>query len=207
MNDDKIESTKSPENQGTEVKVVSNTNQTERFEQEVTINLEAEAVQNPSPGEVQNTSLHQIDELIKKCIDGEVTIFYMDYGAHIVQQLLSTISLVVVHNSSLELRYSVPAYAYFGSKVLYILATIRRLKKKRLLQVIYIAECVGSLAILGGLATFQMRVFLIPLLFYVLVFVGQVVAYCLNFADSIDQTFLFKLVCSSHLTSSSRCPR
>jgi hypothetical protein len=176
--------------------------QTERFEQEVTINLEPETgATNPPPDDKPNRSLIQLDELIRTTINQEVTSFYIDYGGHISQQLVALLCLLAVHKQSVRDRFVYPGTTYFLAKVLHICFWIRKMKGRNLMRVIYLIEVAGSLTIVAGLFSFESRLFIIPLLLFVLLFISQIILYCLNFADSIDQTFLFKLVLWSHRSS------
>lgn len=173
--------------------------QTERFEQEVTINLEPDAASTNAPQDDKpNRSLLQLDELIRTTIDLEVTSFYIDYGGHVSQQLVALLCLLAVHKLPVRDRFVYPGTAYFLAKALHICFWIRKMKSRNLLRVIYLVELLAALTIVSGLQLFESKLFIIPLLLFVLLFISQIILYCLNFADSIDQTFLFKLVRASH---------
>ena len=173
--------------------------QTERFEQEVTINLEQEGgAPSPAADDKPNQSLIQLDELIKTTINQEVTSFYIDYGGHISQQFVALLCLLAVHKLPVRDRFVYPGTAYYLAKVLCICFWIRKMKGRNLQRVIYLVELLASLTIVAGLHLFESRLFVVPLLLFVLLFISQIILYCLNFADSIDQTFLFKLVRPPH---------
>ncbi len=61
--------------------------QTERYEQEVTINLEQEIGVGEQEGGVQTELIAQYEETVRKQINLEISSFFMDYRFHVLSQL------------------------------------------------------------------------------------------------------------------------
>lgn len=169
--------------------------QTERYEQEVTINLEQEIGVGEQEGGVQTELIAQYEETVRKQINLEISSFFMDYGFHVLSQLAAilVVSGLRFLNYGNQLGYGV--VALFGGQIFTLL--IRLIKRKsdsNIKKYIIALELLSSSCIIGSVFTLQSQVFCIPLIILSVVILAQVIFYCLNFADSIDQTFVFKLV-------------
>ena len=123
----------------------------------------------------------------------------MDYGFHVLCKLIGIITMAICWMLLLgkELGYGV--CAYFGG--LFLLLLIRFIKRKsdsKIKKVIIGAEMISSACIILSIVFKQSAIFFFPFIVFSIFILCQIILYCLNFADSIDQTFVFKLVNGNH---------
>lgn len=125
----------------------------------------------------------------------EVSSFFMDYGFHIVNQLMGIIAMIIfkLMNINNDLMLGVAVY-FAGSILSLLLRLLRRRSDSKIKKYVVILEILSNSSLLASIFLFHSQLFFVSFMAYsVLVFL-QTIFYCLNFADSIDQTFVFKLV-------------
>ena len=174
--------------------------QTARYEQEVTINLDDGGDQTAEEKPVQNHQA-EFDDFVKNALNAEISVFYVDYVSHLLQQLASLITYFIVMNAELHKRYIVPALTYFSIHIIVLVVVGFKVKESKIRKLIRFSQVASTLFIIMGLFTLERRLFFIPFLLFTFTFLSQIVLSCLNFADSIDQTFLFKLVVAYNRSS------
>lgn len=172
---------------------VGDFNQTERYEQEVTINLDQEGTDHGGGG--QTDMILQYEELVRKQLNIEISSFFMDYGFHVLNQFFAIGSIALFRflnfDNSLILGFAV----FFGGSILaLIVRLIKRKSDSNIKKYIVTLELGSCACIISGLFTFESQIFFIPFVVFSVLALAQIIFYCLNFADSIDQTFVFKLV-------------
>ena len=167
--------------------------ETERYEQEVTINLENEGPENQAV--IQAELVLQFEETVKKVVNLEVSSFFMDYGFHIVNQLIGIVSTIIFKLLDIENELMLGVACYFAGSILaLILRLLRRKSDSKIKKYVVILEILSNTSLIASIYFFQSPAFFLTFLVYSALIFAQIIFYCLNFADSIDQTFVFKLV-------------
>lgn len=134
---------------------------------------------------------------IRKAIQLEISNFYCDYGFLILGQIFGSVAMLVVKIMRPEYTLQGCAVTVFG--VLAILNLIRALRRRsdsKLRRFIIVQEIICCLLLAAASVLYDTRLFNIPMLLVSFIFLIQIPFTCMNLADSIDQIFLFKLVCS-----------
>lgn len=154
----------------------------------------------PEPAQL-NKSLIEYEDMVKITINQQISVLFLDYGLHLCCQTMAAIALAAAMSFNATLKYTLPCLTYFVSHVLVLLVRMLVSKKEERSSIrssITLLETVNCLIIIAGIFALDTPLFFLPFLAYTFVFLAQVVFYCMNFADSLDQTFLFKLVGDHH---------
>lgn len=133
---------------------------------------------------------------IQKAIQFEISNFYCDYGFFILGQIFGSVAMLVIKIIRPEYTYQGCAVTVFS--VLAILNLIRALKRRsdsKLIRFIIVQEIICCLLLTAASVLYETRLFNIPMLLVSFIFLIQLPFTCMNLADSIDQIFMFKLVC------------
>lgn len=171
---------------------------TDRFEQEVTINLDAYEG-DEGAGEKDEKQLEaEMEEAILKIIGEEVTIFFMDYGIFVASEIIAIVTTVACSFFLPIPRIRLAIIFFFGCLGLLIILRYLKHKDSKLKKTILLLEEIACCLIIGAAILQGSRFFFLPFLIYTFVILVQVAFTCINLAESIDNTFLFKLVNSTY---------
>lgn len=192
MEEEKIPDQVGSSTQRTEMK-------TERFEQEVTIHLDVKEDEDTVAARLETNNWIQYEETIKKIINSETDWFFLDFGFHLCSLFCATLAVLGTANWDISKRYIAAIITYCvvagGFSVVKMVVN----KKEAVRKSMCIVEILWLSTIIVGCFYRGKRVFYVPFLLNLMLFITHIGFYCLNLANSIDQTFLFKLVLEAYL--------
>lgn len=149
----------------------------------------------------------EYEELVKKALNNEISIFYLDYGSHVLFQLLTSVVCLALASRGTGLRYFVCGLTYYGAHLIYLILLMIRKGQSKLRSFMIVAEIINSVSVIGGILSAGTPFGIIGFLGFGVSLVVGVALSCFNFADSLDQTFLFKLVFFGFTLSLRTSPR
>lgn len=138
---------------------------------------------------------HYYEKTVTNLLDLEISSFFIDYGCHVVCQLLGMVAVIVTRLMAIEKELLYGLEMFFGSSIVLLLVRLlRRKSDTKIKRHVVFAEILLDIMLISSILTFETQLALIPMIGYSVCMINQVVLYCVNFADSIDQTIPFKLV-------------
>jgi hypothetical protein len=160
----------------------------------VTINLDQ-----GDEGAVDKEAEHRVDlefeESIKNAIQIEVSNFYIDYGLCVAGEIFGALAMICAKFVIPDRTYQTGSVAMFVAlTVLHTIRVITRKSDSKLRKLIVTLEICSSILLAGASALYHTELYFIPMFLSVFLYLIQVAFTCLNLADAIDHTFIFKLV-------------
>lgn len=185
---------------------VASGDQTNRFEQEVTIHLEEEAKQSEYENKV-NQNIAEIEAQVTTVVNKDITESYYYFAAHTLKCLVTCLALLVGSQLSLRLQWLLPVLAFQSLEMLFSGMILRRLQKGNLTVVLGGCCFFRAASIIGSCLVSEQALGLVAFGCFAVVLVVEVAANCYRVAKAIDQTFFIRMVQRVHRRSTRFCSR